>query len=80
MFRRIYWLEPDKGDLHGQKGSNGVNGAVSNVDTMGKPSCSHQGEDMKGDEVDQEHISSPGRHLSGFILFKVDECDVETYS
>ena len=56
-------LETHKGDLHGKNGAQAVDSTVRHVDPVGETSCEHQHQYMKGDQVDQEHVTSPGRDL-----------------
>lgn len=56
-------LETHKGDLHGKNGAQAVNSTVGHIDPVGEASCEHQHQYMERDQVDQEHIASPGRDL-----------------
>lgn len=62
-----YWsqahLETHKGDLHRENGAQAVNSAVGHVDPVGEAACEHQHQDMERDQIDQEHVASPGRDL-----------------
>lgn len=76
MFRSGDWLESYKGNLHRQNGSNDVQCGIGNIHPMGESSSHHQGKDMEGDDVNQEHVASPrgdlGERIFGyFILLKV---------
>lgn len=53
------YLEAYKGDLHGKDGAQAVDGAVSHVDAMGEAACEHQHQNVKGNQVDQEHVAPP---------------------
>ena len=57
------YLEAHEGDLHGEDGSQAVDGAVGHVDAVGEASGEHEDQHVQRDEVDKEHVASPGRHL-----------------
>lgn len=57
------YLETNEWNLHGQDGAQTVDCAVGHIDAVRKSACQHQNQDVKGDEVDEEHIASPGRYL-----------------
>lgn len=59
VFRCGDRLESNKGDLHRQNGSNDVQRGISNVHPMGEPPRHHQGKDVEGDDVNQEHVATP---------------------
>lgn len=58
------YLETNKGDLHGEDGAQAVDCAVSHVYAVGESACEHQHQDMEGDQVDQEHVATPGGNLN----------------
>lgn len=58
-------LEANKGDLHGEDGSQAVDCAVGHVDPVGEAPCEHQHQDVQGDEVDQEDVATPRGDLPG---------------
>ena len=63
MFRGLDRLKPDEGDLHGAEQAEDEEGVVGHVDAVGKPVHQDQDEDVKRDQVDDEHAASPCRHL-----------------
>ena len=63
VFGGLQRLEADKGDLHAENGAEDVEGGVGNVDALVEASSDHEHEDVQGDEVDQEHVATPRRHL-----------------
>ena len=52
-------LESNKGDLHGEDGTQAVDGAVDHVDPVGEASGGHQGQGVHRDQVDEENVASP---------------------
>lgn len=76
VFFYFLYLEANERDLHGEDGSQAVDGAVGHVDTVGEAASEHEDQHVEGDEVDQEHIATPGGHLQTdirvvFIWFNV---------
>lgn len=67
VFRGGDWLEPHKGDLHGQDGADDIQCRVSNIHTVGEAASDHEDEHMQGDDVDEEHITTPRGHLKETI-------------
>ena len=68
VLRGLNGLEPDEGDLHRKDGAEGVDGGVRDVDPVGVPSADHQDENVNRNQVDQEHVTAPRRHLGkGFF-------------
>lgn len=70
------YLKADERDLHGKDGSQAVDSAVGHVNTVGEAAGEHEDQHVEGDEVDQEHIATPGGHLQTdirvvFIWFNV---------
>ena len=61
MFTGLHWLESNERDLHGAEKSHNEEGVVRHVDPLGEPTHQQEDEDMEGDEVDDEDVSSPGR-------------------
>lgn len=59
----LSYLETNEGNLHGQDGAQAVYCAVGHIDAVREPACQHQNQDVKGDEVNEEHVAAPGRHL-----------------
>lgn len=57
------YLETDKRDLHGEDGSQAVDSAVSHINAVGESASEHQDKHMEGDQVDQEHVATPGGNL-----------------
>lgn len=58
-------LEANKGDLHGEDGSQAVDCAIGYVDPVGEAPGEHQHQDVQGDEVDQEDVATPRGDLPG---------------
>lgn len=58
-------LEANKGDLHGEDGSQAVDCAIGYVDPVGEAPGEHQHQDVQGDEVDQEDVAAPRGDLPG---------------
>jgi len=63
VLRGFNRLKPDKWNLHGAKQTKDEEGVVGNVDPVGKAIHQDQDEHMKWDQVDDENIATPGRHL-----------------
>mmetsp|Transcript_1944 Transcript_1944/g.6985 ORF Transcript_1944/g.6985 Transcript_1944/m.6985 type:complete len:339 (-) Transcript_1944:665-1681(-) len=57
---RLNGLEANEVDLHRHQRSHHVKRAVRDVDPVGVTSADDEGQHVKRDEVDDEHISSPG--------------------
>ena len=57
------YLETNKRDLHGEDGAQAVDCAVSHIDSVRESAREHQNQHVEGDEVDQEHVATPGRNL-----------------
>lgn len=55
----LHRLEPDERYLHRKQGSEAVESAVGNVNSMGEAAGDHQGKNVERDEVDKEHIATP---------------------
>lgn len=64
------YLETNKRNLHGEDGAQAVNCAVSHVDAVRESACEHQYQDVQGDEVDQEHVATPGGNLNAHKHFR----------
>ncbi len=62
MLAGLDGLEADERDLHGEDGAEAVDGAVGDVDPVGKTPGDHQREHVHRDQVDEEHVATPGRH------------------
>ena len=60
MFAGSDWLEPHEGHLHGHDESQEVEGGVGHVDAGGEPAHQQEHKDVEGDQVDDEHIATPG--------------------
>jgi len=67
VFRALHRLEANEWDLHRQNGSKTVEGAVSHVDASAEPSSHHQGEDVHGNQVDEENVATPWGDLEFFF-------------
>lgn len=52
MLTGLDWLESNEGDLHGEDGTQAVDGAVDHVDPVGEASGGHQGQGVHWDQVD----------------------------
>lgn len=65
----VFWggdrLETHKGDLHGEDGANDIEGGVGNIDTVREAAGDHKDEHVQGDDVDEEHITTPWGYLRG---------------
>ena len=63
VFGRLNRLEADEGDLHGAEQAEDEEGVVGDVDAVGEPVHQDEDEDVKWDQVDDEHVAAPCRHL-----------------
>ncbi len=63
MLRGLDGLKSDERNLHGQDCADRIHGGVRNVDAMGEATADHQHKHVQGNEVDEEHVAAPGRHL-----------------
>lgn len=53
------YLKSNKGDLHGEDGAQAVNCAVCHIDPMREAAGEHEHQHVKGNEVNQKHVSTP---------------------
>ena len=63
MLRCFDWLETDEWNLHGAEQSNDEERVVSDVDPLRISIHQQKHKHVQGDEIDNENVSSPGRHL-----------------
>ena len=57
------WEESHEGDLHGAEQTDDEEDSVGRVESFAEPSHEEKDECVQGDQVDDEHIASPSRHL-----------------
>ena len=55
--------EADERDLHGQNGAQDVHGGVGNVDAVVEAARHNEHKYVQRDEVDEEDVAAPRRHL-----------------
>lgn len=48
--------------LHGHDGAQDVEGGVGDVEARGEAATHQKGEHVDGDDVDDEHVATPGCH------------------
>jgi hypothetical protein len=64
-------LKPDKGNLHGEYGSDNIDGRVGDINSVGEPPADHQYKDVQRDQVDEKHIATPGGDLKTRFYIKL---------
>lgn len=56
-------LEADEGDLHGEQQPEDVEGGVAGEQSVRVATHDEQSEHVQRDQIDDEHVASPRRHL-----------------
>jgi len=57
VLARLDGREADEGDLHGEESADGVDDRVGHVGPVGELGAADEGEDVHGDEVDEEDVA-----------------------